>query len=120
MRRGCDRLAPITSRLRLLNLTGSFVRCCAEARRTKTLKHGAALRLVQIWPHDDVDQAGLVLQQQKHKALGRARPLPTNDHARRAHVHAVDGRALFFVRDEKLCFFPDAPVCISFALSFAA
>ena len=39
----------------------------------------------------------------------------TNLEQARAHVHAVDGRALFFVRDEKLCFFPDAPVCISFA-----
>jgi len=33
----------------------------------------------------------------------------------RAHVHEVDGRALFFVRDEKLRFLPEAPVCISFA-----
>jgi hypothetical protein len=32
-----------------------------------------------------------------------------------AHVQEVDGRALFFVRDEKLCFLPEAPVCISFA-----
>ncbi len=33
----------------------------------------------------------------------------------RAHVHEVDGRALFFVRDEKLRLLPDAPVCISIA-----
>lgn len=30
----------------------------------------------------------------------------------RAHVHEIDGRALLFVRDEKLRFLPDAPVCI--------
>ncbi|MGZ6124855.1 MAG: PilZ domain-containing protein [Myxococcales bacterium] len=33
----------------------------------------------------------------------------------RAHVHEIDGRALLFVRDEKLRFLPDAPVCIAFA-----
>jgi hypothetical protein len=32
----------------------------------------------------------------------------------KAHVHEVDGRALLFVRDEKLRFLPDAPVCIAF------
>lgn len=32
----------------------------------------------------------------------------------RAHVHEIDGRALLFVRDEKLRFLPDAPVCIAF------
>jgi hypothetical protein len=37
-----------------------------------------------------------------------------------AHVHDVDGRALLFVRDEKLRFLPDAPVCISFAFEGSA
>jgi PilZ domain-containing protein len=32
----------------------------------------------------------------------------------RAHVHDRGGRAVFFVRDEKVRFLPDAPVCISF------
>jgi len=32
----------------------------------------------------------------------------------RAHVHETDGRTLLFVRDEKLRFLPDAPVCIAF------
>jgi hypothetical protein len=32
----------------------------------------------------------------------------------RAHVHEIDGRALLFVRDEKLRFLPDAPVCVAF------
>ena len=31
----------------------------------------------------------------------------------RAHVHDVDGRSLFFVREEKLCLLPDASVCLS-------
>jgi PilZ domain len=31
----------------------------------------------------------------------------------RAHVHDVDGRALFFVRDQKICLLPDASVCLS-------
>ncbi len=30
----------------------------------------------------------------------------------RAHVHEADGRSLLFVRDDKLRFLPDAPVCI--------
>ena len=33
----------------------------------------------------------------------------------RAHVHDEDGRALLFVREEKLRFLPDAPVCIEIA-----
>jgi hypothetical protein len=32
----------------------------------------------------------------------------------RAHVHDAGGRAVFFIPDGKLCFLPDAPVCISF------
>jgi hypothetical protein len=32
----------------------------------------------------------------------------------RAHVHDVRGRSLFFVRDEKLRFLPETPVCLSF------
>lgn len=35
----------------------------------------------------------------------------------RAHVHDVDRRALFFCRDEKLRFLPDAPVCLSFSFA---
>lgn len=35
----------------------------------------------------------------------------------RAHLHEVEGRALFFCRDEKIRFLPDAPVCLSFAFS---
>jgi hypothetical protein len=34
----------------------------------------------------------------------------------RAHLHDCEGRDLFFVRDEKLRFLPDAPICI--ALTF--
>ena len=30
----------------------------------------------------------------------------------RAHLHEIDGRALIFVRDEKLRFLPDAPACL--------
>ena len=43
----------------------------------------------------------------------------TNLEQVRAHVHDVDGRALFFLRDDKLRFLPDAPVCISVALEEA-
>jgi PilZ domain-containing protein len=35
----------------------------------------------------------------------------------RAHVRDVEGSALFFCRDEKICFLPDAPVCLSFSFS---
>jgi len=38
----------------------------------------------------------------------------TNLDQARAHVHQSGGRALFFVRDEKLRFLPEAPVCITF------
>jgi hypothetical protein len=31
----------------------------------------------------------------------------------RAHVHDVEGRALFFVPDDKMCLLPDASVCLS-------
>ncbi len=30
-----------------------------------------------------------------------------------AHIHDVRGEALFFVRDDQLCFLPDVPVCLS-------
>jgi PilZ domain len=33
----------------------------------------------------------------------------------RAHLHEQEGRALFFVREEKLCFLPEAPICIALA-----
>jgi len=33
----------------------------------------------------------------------------------RAHLHEVDGRALFFVSDEKVRFLPEAPICIAFS-----
>jgi hypothetical protein len=33
----------------------------------------------------------------------------------RAHVHEAGGRPLFFVPDDKLCFLPDAPVCLAFS-----
>jgi hypothetical protein len=32
----------------------------------------------------------------------------------RAHVREIDGRALLFVRDAKLGFLPEAPVCVAF------
>jgi PilZ domain-containing protein len=35
----------------------------------------------------------------------------------RAHVRDVEGSALFFCRDEQICFLPDAPVCLSFSFS---
>lgn len=38
----------------------------------------------------------------------------TNLDQARAHVHEVDGRALFFVRDDKLRFLPDSPICLTF------
>ena len=35
----------------------------------------------------------------------------------RAHVRDVEGSALFFCRDQQICFLPDAPVCLSFSFS---
>ena len=35
----------------------------------------------------------------------------------RAHVRDADGSALFFCRDEQICFLPEAPVCLSFSFS---
>jgi len=35
----------------------------------------------------------------------------------RAHVRDVEDVALFFCRDEQICFLPDAPVCLSFSFS---
>lgn len=33
----------------------------------------------------------------------------------RAHLHEQEGRSLFFVREEKLCFLLEAPICIALA-----
>jgi hypothetical protein len=33
----------------------------------------------------------------------------------RAHLHEVDGRTLFFIGDEKVRFFPEAPICMTLA-----
>lgn len=38
----------------------------------------------------------------------------------RAHVHDVDGRPLFFYRDEKLRLLPQAPVCLEFSFGDGA
>jgi hypothetical protein len=35
----------------------------------------------------------------------------------RGHVRDVEGSALFFCRDEQICFLPEAPVCLSFSFA---
>jgi len=40
-------------------------------------------------PHDDVDEAGLVLEVQEHEPLGGARALPHHHRARHLHPRAV-------------------------------
>ena len=58
-----------------------------------TIRNGAStsvslLLVVEIGPHDDVGDAGFVLEREEHEPFGRARPLARDDHAGRAHAPA--------------------------------
>lgn len=51
--------------------------------------HGRSLAIVEIGPDDDVGDAGLVFEREKHKAFGGSRTLPRDHHAGHAHTAAV-------------------------------
>ena len=50
---------------------------------------GRALLGEQIGPHDDVGDAGFILEREEHESLCGARPLPRDDGAGHAHAPAV-------------------------------
>ena len=62
----------------------------AEERRGL---HDHAVLLEHLRPHDDVHEAGLVLERQEHDARRGARPLPADDDARRSACAGRRGSA---------------------------
>src|SRR3546814_3146388 len=48
-----------------------------------------ALRVDQRWPHDQIDDAGIVFERDEHRALGGSGSLAEHDNAGDAHMDSL-------------------------------